>query len=371
MAKGLNLKSLKNENRSLILYLLNDCGSLSRKEIAAALSLTPAAVTKICNALIEQGFIKELGAIEEQGRSGRREVLLGLCLDDKFVLGINAERNGITYSLADLKGRLVCIKRSAFSADVESVIRQADEFVEHSGADRSKIIGAGVCIIGALSENDFGIWKGTCLKEKFETALGIPVAVENNVKAFAQSELIYGKTDNSKSILFLKWGPGIGSSIATGGRVQSGNDSGIAEIGHYIVSTGGKKCRCGRFGCLETEVSSEVIISEAGAGLSLEEIIGSDNQDIIYLLEHKIDLVALALSNTATILNAQSIILFGSLFDNEQIIEKLIRQCVRYNKNFSSNIIKISAHNGKREYIGAVAICAKKYFFEADFKNNK
>lgn len=367
MTKGLNLKSLKSENRSLLLYLLNEYGTLSRKEISAKLSLTPAAVTKICNKLIEEGFIKELGTMEDQGRSGRREVLLGLRLDDKFVLGINAEHNVITYSVSNLKGELICIKRYDFCTDVENVISRAKDFLQNADVDKDKIIGAGVCIIGALSENDFGIWKDVRLKEKFESALGIPVVVENNVKAFALSELIYGKTENSKSILFLKWGPGIGSSIASHGKVQSGNDSGIAEIGHYIVNVGGKKCRCGRFGCLETEVSSEVIMNEAGKNLSVEQIINSTDSDIIYMLDHKIDLVALTLSNTATILNAESIILFGSLFDNEEIIKKLIKQCVRYNKNFSKDIIKISTLNNKREYIGATAICAKKYFFEVDF----
>ena len=368
MAKGLNLKSLKSENRSLLLYLLNDHGSLSRKEIAAKLSLTPAAVTKICNELIKEGFVKELGAIEEQGKSGRREVLLGLCLDDKLVLGINAEHNVITYSLSNLKGELINIKRCDFCTDTQKVIDQAYALLQTSDIDIDRVIGAGICIIGALSENDFGVWENGRLKENFQSTLGIPVVVENNVKAFAQSELIYGKTDNSKSILFLKWGPGIGSSISAPGRVRFGNDSGIAEIGHYVVNVAGKKCRCGRFGCLETEVSSEVIIAEAGKGLTLEEIINSNQQNIVYMLEHKIDLVALALSNTATILNAESIILFGSLFDNEQIIKKLVKQCVRYNKNFSNNIIKKSALNDKREYIGATAICAKKYFFEADFK---
>ena len=95
MAKGMNLKSVKSENRSMILYMLNTYGSLSRKEIAGKLSLTPAAVTKICNELIDEGFIKESGFIDSNGKSGRREVLLSLCLEDKLVLGVNAEKNGI------------------------------------------------------------------------------------------------------------------------------------------------------------------------------------------------------------------------------------------------------------------------------------
>ncbi|MCC8072909.1 MAG: ROK family transcriptional regulator [Clostridiales bacterium] len=364
MAKGLNLKSLKSENRSLILYLLNDYGTLSRKEIASKLSLTPAAVTKICNDLIEKGFIEELGEADSHGKSGRREVMLGLCLDDKFVLGINTERNQITYSLSNLRGKLITAEKRKLSDDVNDVIMQAKSFLNSLNIDKNKIIGAGICIIGTLNENDFAVWNDSNLREKFELELNLPVVIENNVSAFAQSELIYGTARNSKSILFLKWGPGIGSSIVSQGKVQSGNDSGIAEIGHYIVNVAGKKCRCGRFGCLETEVSSEVIIKEVGGGLSLEEIVNSTEKDIVYILEHKIDLVALALSNTATILNAQSIVLFGSLFDNKRIVEKLIRRCKRYNNNFGSDMIKASTLNDKREYIGATAICAKEYFFE-------
>ncbi len=367
MAKGLNLKSVKSENRSMILYLLNTFGSLSRKEIAGKLSLTPAAVTKICNELICEGFIKESGIIESNGKSGRREVLLSLCLDDKLVLGVNAEKNGITYSVANLKGEAIYLKKSPLYTDIDSVIKEVLSFIAENGIDVKRLLAAGVCIIGSTEQNDFGVWKNCDIKNKFQAALGIPVVVENNVKAFAQGELIYGRANRSNSVLFFKWGAGIGSSIASGGKVQSGNDNGIAEIGHYIVNTGGKKCRCGRYGCLETEVSSHAIISEAGGNMTLEEIVSSNDENIIYMLDHKIDLVALALVNTATILNADSIVLFGLLFENERIIEKLVKQCVRYNRNFNENIIKISSLNKKREYIGCIAMCAKEYFFEIGF----
>lgn len=367
MTKGLNLKSVKSENRSMILYLLNTYGSLSRKEIANKLSLTPAAVTKICNELIGEGFIKESGFIDANGKSGRHEVLLSLCLEDKYVLGVNAEKNAVTYSLATLKGEAVYLKKSRLYVDIDLVVKELLNFIDENSIDVKRVLAAGVCIIGSTEQNDFGVWKNCDIKDKFQSALGIPVVVENNVKAFAQGELIYGRASSSDSVLFFKWSAGIGSSIAYGGRVQSGNDNGIAEIGHYIVNTGGKKCRCGRYGCLETEVSSQAIINDAGGNMTLEDIVNSNDKDIIYMLDHKIDLVALALVNTATILNADSIVLFGLLFENERIIEKLVKQCVRYNKNFNESIIKISTLNKKREYIGCIAMCAKKYFFEIGF----
>lgn len=43
-------------NRSSILKLLNDCGAMSRKDIAIELGLTPATVTLICTELISAGF---------------------------------------------------------------------------------------------------------------------------------------------------------------------------------------------------------------------------------------------------------------------------------------------------------------------------
>ena len=99
--------------------------------------------------------------------------------------------------------------------------------------------------------------------------------------------------------------------------------------------------------------------------LRLEEIIASQSKDIINILDKKIDAVALALTNTATILNAKRIVLFGSVFSNETVVKKLKRQCIRYNGNLTDDMIILSKQNEKIRYIGPVAICAKKLFFES------
>lgn len=365
MSKGLNLKSVKNENKSLILYLLNSCGSLSRKEIANKLSLTPAGVTKICAELIAQGLICEESAVIEEGRTGRREIPLSLSLKDKFIFGINSDRDKIAYFVAGLDGTLYEKQTVIFTTNVDLVIEQAKEFL-YNISDKYNLIGAGVSIVGSLDDGDYSVWYDDNLHQKFESAFGMPVVIENNVKSFAQGELIYGNLKDKNSILFLKWGAGLGSSIVANGKIYSGNDSGVAEIGHYIVNTGGAKCRCGRFGCLETEVSINQIISEAGGNMSLEDIVNSNNTNVVNIIDHKIDLVALALTNTATILNTQNIVLFGAMFNNELIAQKLIKQCVRYNSNLREDMICVSSLNSKSDYIGTTAICAKKFFFERE-----
>lgn len=356
------MHSVKAENRSLILYLLQKNGSMSRKEIAQSLGLTPAAVTKICNDLISFDILKETGEISTGGK-GRKEILLSLNFGKKYVLGINAETTHITYSISKLSGEVISVMTSPFFDDIDAVLKKADELLNNNSIDYNDIFSVGLCVVGSASGKGYGLWNCRELCEKAGEKYGVPIAVENNVRAFAQSEMLYSGGYGSEPVLFFKWGPSIGSAIAADGKILSGNDNGIAEIGHYIVNPAGKKCRCGRYGCLETEAGEEALVSLTN--LRLEEIITSQNEDVINILDEKIDTVALALANTATILNAKKIVLFGSVFLNETVANKLKKQCIRYNGNLTSDMIITSKQNEKIGYIGPVAICAKKFFFES------
>ncbi len=362
MPKGLNLQSVKSRNRTSVLYLLNEYGMLSRKELAKRLSLTPAAVTKICAELILDGLILERGFEESEGKSGRKEILLTLKTTDKYAFCVNAERGAITYALASLDGKLINSKTLKFENDVEKVIENCKVFLSDCDDVKDKIIGAGICIIGDVKDR-FGVWKTDGLQEKFESALNMAVTIDNNVKAFAESELIFGDIKNNKSVIFFKWGYGVGSSIVVNGRVFSGNDSGVTEIGHYIVNPNGVRCRCGRRGCLETEVSADAILKEIGnENLTADTLAMSNDDSVRKIVDAKAKIVALALTNTATILNANDVVLFGTMFANESTVDVLKEQCVEFGCRAEN--MKVSTLNDRRSYIGAVAICAKKFFFE-------
>ena len=335
MTQGMNVKNLKQRNKSLILYTLNDAGEISRKELAARTGLTPAAVTKLTAELIEDGYIRENGAVESE-KSGRRERPLSLRLEDKYILGINAERDGITFCICDLAGRALKKKKTPLYEDIEDVLKVGKSFLEESA-----------------------VWKGEGLDRRFEETFGVRTVIENNVRAFAEAELIFGDIRDHSSVLFFKWGPGVGSSIIANGRVFSGGEGNVAEIGHYIVKEGGRKCRCGRRGCLEAEASSDAIREELA---SCDE---SDRKEaLMRIVDEKLKLVAPALLNTATILNAQEVVLFGGMFENADAARRLNELIGGYFGGFKS--AKVSPLNEKRDYIGAVAICAQRSFFNAE-----
>lgn len=364
MAKqGINPRQIKLYNDTAVLYLLSAEGTISRKAIASKLGLTAAAVTKITKRLIESGKIIETGDfLQNNERAGRREVLLSLNGSDKLTLGITAELDSVTYSLCDVCGNLINKRSFPFFDNTDLIIQRAKQFLKTCTYKPEQLIGIGVCVIGSVEKNSYGVWDNALLINKLEAEFGIPVAAENNIKAYALAELIYGNVPDNSFTLFFKWGMGIGSAVALSGEVIADKDSSLTEIGHYIVDPSGKKCRCGRFGCLETVASAKAMSDEAG-GLSLEEMLKSDDKNIINIIDGKINTVALALTNTATILNAKRIVLFGSIFENEQIEQKLIRQCERYNADFNSSAIAKGSLADKSSYIGAAAVSAQRFFF--------
>ncbi|MCM1544557.1 MAG: ROK family transcriptional regulator [Ruminococcus sp.] len=362
---GLNFKQMKSRNISSILYLLNANQAMSRKDIAAVLNLTPAAVTKLCNHLIENGMIEEKGEqMNNVARAGRKKILLSLRLADYYALCINAELDKITVSVSGLDGVLHESESFGDIKNVDKLIEISKRIFEKAVEDKSKFLCTSICVIGSVGKGATGLWDNDYVIEKLKDEIGLPVVVDNNVRAFALAELIYSRRIYDKSVLFLKWGPGIGSAIAANGELLSGSDASIAEIGHYIINRNGKKCRCNRYGCLETEVSSMAITEELGNRLTFEEIIKSEAESVCNLMDIKIDLVSLALTNTATILNAEKIILFGMTFENKSIADKLSKQCRRYNNNINSETIELSELNDKITFIGPAALAAKHFFFE-------
>ena len=359
---GINPKQIKSYNDTALLYLLCSQGPLSRKDIAAKLELTAAAVSKITKRLIDNGKIREIGeSSKNNDRAGRKEVLLAINSENKLVLGITAELDSISFSICDVGGKLYNLKTIAFTDDIEAIVEQAKQFTAYNNVRKENIIGIGLCVVGAVENNAYSVWDNKRLIFALEEAFRLPVAVENNVKSYALAELMYGQIPD-EVVLFFKWGNGIGSAVTTGGRVLSKNTSAMTEIGHYIVDPTGKKCRCGRYGCLETFASAKALSEQAG-GMRLDQIIKSEDEEIISVVDHVIDDVALALANTSTILDARKIVLFGSMFTNDSIAKKVAKQIGRYNVGFDTDNIAVGKFSSKSNYIAATAVGAREFFY--------
>ena len=104
-------------------------------------------------------------------------------------------------------------------------------------------------VVGAVSHAvNLGI-EYLDLAEAAGRALGLPVHVENDVKAAALgAAALYG---GAGTMAYLNLGTGVAAGIVRDGALVRGSRGGAGEVGHISVDPNGPRCRCGQRGCIE------------------------------------------------------------------------------------------------------------------------
>lgn len=86
---------------------------------------------------------------------------------------------------------------------------------------------------------------------------GIPVTLTNDANAAAMGEMTYGVAKGMKDFIMITLGTGVGSGIVIDGKVLYGHDGFAGELGHVCaVKHFGRRCGCGKDGCLEAYCSA-------------------------------------------------------------------------------------------------------------------
>jgi len=100
----------------------------------------------------------------------------------------------------------------------------------------------------------------TPLKKMLEEQLHLPVVLTNDANAALYGEMIYGGAKGMKDVVMLTLGTGVGGAIAVDGKIVYGSDGFAAELGHATLVPYGRKCNCGKEGCLEMYASIRGIV---------------------------------------------------------------------------------------------------------------
>lgn len=88
----------------------------------------------------------------------------------------------------------------------------------------------------------------------------VPVVLSNDANAAAYGEYVYGGARGMKHFIMFTLGTGVGSGIVVDGKLVHGSTGAAGELGHNILIPHGRKCSCGREGCLETYTSARGIV---------------------------------------------------------------------------------------------------------------
>lgn len=88
---------------------------------------------------------------------------------------------------------------------------------------------------GMLGRTPKAGWTGIQLKDRLQTAFGVPVAIDTDVNASALAEGRWGAAQGVDPIVYVTVGTGVGVGGVSGGRTLRGHGGGHPELGHLLV----------------------------------------------------------------------------------------------------------------------------------------
>lgn len=196
-------------------------------------------------------------------------------MDKPYVIGMDMGGTNTVFGIVDARGSVVA--RSAIKTGthtdvnlyINDIYTELSKLIETVGGfDKIKGIGVGAPNGNYYTGNiEFAPnlpWKGVIPFAKLMTQrFGIPTTLTNDANAAAFGEMTYGVARGMKNFIMITLGTGVGSGIIIDGKVVYGHDGFAGELGHTITIRNGRKCGCGRSGCLETYTSATGVARSA------------------------------------------------------------------------------------------------------------
>lgn len=260
--------SVSESNRSRIVKHLYHNGISSRAQIAKALELTPAAITKITARLIEAGMIEETGDLE--GSKNRRSIGLKLNTTRFRVIGIKFARSLVQIGVFGLCGNALSIENlpTVYDNTIDDTIATIHQRVEQLLDNDPSIVAIGMAVPGPYLRNvgrtavvsSMQGWRRINFIDEFVTAFRVPVFIEQDARAGALAHYLFDPSVHADgNLAYYLVGEGVGLGVIDNGRLINGFLGAATEIGHISIDVNGRPCDCGNIGCLERYCSTPAI----------------------------------------------------------------------------------------------------------------
>jgi predicted NBD/HSP70 family sugar kinase len=278
------VRDLRRENRAAVLWSIYLTQPCSRHHLGAVTGLSAASVTNVVRELIDEGIVIETGLAESDG--GRPRAMLGMNPEYGYVIGVDIGETRTRVELFDLtmveRARAEYPLNHLAEHDVGVVVDQIasgiDAVIAGSGVDPGAILGVGIGVPGIIEQGREAVvhgqtygWDGVPLERLLRARTALPLRFDNGAKAMGQAELWFGAGRGARNAVVVLIGSGVGASLITDGPTYQGASCSATEFGHVTVVIGGRKCRCGSAGCLESYAGAEAILERYGRPMAADD----------------------------------------------------------------------------------------------------
>ena len=260
-------ESARDLEASLVRQLRTASG-VSRVGLARRMELAPSTVGQYVDRLIEGGYLRE--GRKATPSAGRPPTALELDPAAGHFIGVDFEAKQLWVTAVDFAQQPLGYRKLPIrAADTASaVISKIESAVTAASKGHGPLLGIGVGVPGAVDmQRGIGLhyrfirgWRDVPLARRLADRFGVPVHLENNIRAMAFAEELFGQGRGLTDFVCFGIRSGIAAGVVMDGQLHAGPRNLAGEIG-------GWPCEEGR--TLEQLASLSAIVN------SLEEAVGA------------------------------------------------------------------------------------------------
>ncbi len=294
VSRGTTQQSSAPYNRRIVLDLIRRKGSISRKEIVDAVSLSPQTVANITHDLESIGLVVSR-RLKDQRSRGQPPIAFELNPDGGRSIGISLEPGGASAALINLVGDV--IKKREVEVDARKqreVLASMLDLVKGlvTGSSSSeRPWGVGIALPGPLVGTDISFigpttldgWSDLTILDELRDLSGLHVNYSVDSVAGALGEALFGVAKSLDNFYYLHLSAGLGGAMVINRSAYNGANGNATEIGHIPVVPDGKPCYCGNRGCLERYLSLHSLAEELGS-LHITDLLDHGKETVAKML---------------------------------------------------------------------------------------
>lgn len=245
-------------------------GPITRQSLSSRLGLSAGSLTRLAKPFLARGLFVELEEAPD-GLVGRPIKPLDIGSGLPFYAGVKITGDMVHSVATDVRANALDNRDVALEGHSPStVVSAVAEAV--AKLDVPRIAALGVSLGGSVSHGVVGRapfleWQDIPLQDMLEQALGMPVALENDLVALAEAERWFGLGQGLPGFAIITIGAGIGYALVANNMVARSYDAGLGLAAHIPLSAAGPRCHDGHTGCAQAMLTDEFIAKAASTAL--------------------------------------------------------------------------------------------------------
>lgn len=306
----------------------------------------------------------------------------------KYLLGIDLGGTFIKGGILNSDGTVVTIKQIPSERELgkekvsNNIVKLVNELISSTKISLNDCKGLGIGIPGMVDAKTGEVifannlnWKNFNIVKYLKEKLDIEIKIGNDANLACLGEYKFGGGKSFENLIFITLGTGVGGGVIIDGKLLEGNMGAGAELGHSVIVCDGRKCTCGRKGCLETYASATALIKSAKeealknpeSKLNLFEIDGKlpftlYNEDLSAkkVVDEYINYLACGLINFANIFRPEAILIGGGISNQGdnliKPLQKILDEEIYAGNAGPKVILKTGCLKNDAGFIGAAAL---------------